>query len=258
VGLLSREDLGGRGAGPHPREAGLRIIHRFAEGIWSIPDEAPHSIDDLWGIRSDDVWAVGGQPALPLDDSPHPQFSPPFGAIWHWDGTRWAQVQKLEQPLRRVSGASAKDAWAVGVEGLTLHWDGRAWAIVPSGTRATLQGVAVAQNGHAWAVGVERSGEVSSGVVLEWDGSRWAPARTPSIPLLNAVWARSPSDVWAVGDAGTVLHWDGKAWTELATGTRESLEAIHGQPGALWIVGAHGTALQVVTAAEGPQPPAAN
>jgi hypothetical protein len=54
---------------------------------------------------------------------------------------------------------------------------------------------------------VPRPGQVCS--VDGWCVLNPLPQGNP----LNDVHARSPSDVWAVGDAGTVLHYDGEEWT---------------------------------------------
>jgi len=55
----------------------------------------------VWGAAPDDVWAVGD-----------------FGAISHFDGARWTQIQYGTFPflpfLSKVHGSSAHDIWAVG------------------------------------------------------------------------------------------------------------------------------------------------
>jgi hypothetical protein len=43
------------------------------------------------------------------------------------------------------------------------------------------------------------------GTILHYDGTAWSLALS-GIPNLLAVWGRSSSDVWAVGDLGTILH----------------------------------------------------
>jgi hypothetical protein len=84
----------------------------------------------------------------------------------------------------------------------------------------------------AWAVGRREDGSRRTPLILRYDGSRWshAPvpgnaeiARTyglsPQAPVvLTGVFARSASDVWAVGSIGghaAVLRWNGTVWRAL-------------------------------------------
>lgn len=50
-----------------------------------------------------------------------------------------------------------------------------------------------------------------SGVALHYDGLRWAARWAPTRETLRGVWATSDA-VWAVGDAATVLRFDGERW----------------------------------------------
>jgi hypothetical protein len=94
-----------------------------------------------------------------------------------WDGTAWKRVASpdpgtADNFLRGVAAASPANAWAVGEydnfitpvilsahRTLILHWDGTAWKRVaspnPGGSASdiSLQGVAAASPGNAWAVG---------------------------------------------------------------------------------------------------------
>lgn len=64
-------------------------------------------------------------------------------------------------------------------------------------------------------------------------------------PLFNAVWARSSSDIWIVGDQGTLLHYDGGSWKKMDAGTSRNLLSIWGDAlGNVWILGEQGTLLQ--------------
>jgi hypothetical protein len=59
---------------------------------------------------------------------------------------------------------------------------------------------------------------------------------------LNAVWSTSPSDAWAVGNAGTILRWNGSAWSSVASGTTSDLLAVWGSSSTdVWAVGRSGT-----------------
>jgi len=78
------------------------------------------------------------------------------------------------------------------------------------------------------------------------DGEGWCRSKVPSAGLgggARAVWAASPTDVWAVGT--TVVHWDGVRWSlskealKPSQGTHPDVfRAIHGAgPDAVWAVG---------------------
>src|SRR5688572_12824838 len=55
-------------------------------------------------------------------------------------------------------------------------------------------------------------------------GDKWCWENPlPQGNLLQALWARSRSDVWAVGDHGTILHYDGKAWSKMQSNTTNTL-----------------------------------
>lgn len=72
-----------------------------------------------------------------------------------------------------------------------------------------------------WAVGRyfdERTG-VYETLTVHWDGRRWSRFRSPSpstnYNTLNGVSARTPTDVWAVGNTSLrnlTFRWDGASW----------------------------------------------
>jgi hypothetical protein len=115
------------------------------------------------------------------------------------------------------------------------HWDGSQWSVVASPSPGAefniLQGVAADASDDAWAVGYLTDGTGKNQPLIEhWDGSTWSQSTSPSVDAgggqLSGVAARSPNDVWAVGQV-TVLdahnqfdgqsplieHWNGSIWT---------------------------------------------
>jgi hypothetical protein len=190
-----------------------------------------------------DAWAVGTFPG-PNDDD---------GGVMlaeHWNGTAWSQtptpnIFRFDEKLNAVSAASAGDVWAVGSQNMTgfkhtdpiaAHFDGATWTIVPTpattgGSKSILFGVAALAGADAWAVG--RS-EGNRALIEHWNGTAWTivPAPVPSVPAgetfvgttLNAISARSATDIWAVGltqsGKGTAsnsytltMHYNGTSWT---------------------------------------------
>jgi len=115
------------------------------------------------------------------------------------------------QRLQAVWGSGPTDIYAVGA-GAILHYDGDAWTVTTG--PSTWNGVFGTAANDVWAVG-------GGGSIAHFDGTSWTNTMLPSGNDLEAVWARTPSDVYAVGktsgSGGTIAHWDGSAWTEMAT-----------------------------------------
>ncbi|HEX9399600.1 MAG TPA: hypothetical protein VF912_05775 [Anaeromyxobacter sp.] len=74
----------------------------------------------------------------------------------------------------------------------------------PASLAVTVEGAAVAPASTASACSA--------------DGWCWENPLSQGNPL-EAVWARSATDAWAVGTGGTALHWDGSAWSKVTSGT---------------------------------------
>ena len=69
-----------------------------------------------------------------------------------------------------------------------------------------------------WAVSSKDVWAVgAAGVILHYDGTSWTQVQSTVTFGLNAVWGSGPSDVWAAGASSTVLHYDGSKWNQVAT-----------------------------------------
>ena len=119
-----------------------------------------------------------------------------------------------------MSGAAAPDdVWAVGAS--SWHRDATGWTEVPlptAGSPAFIRAL--------WRVASNAVFAGGDGVALRWNGSAWGTLPTP-LPtsdtgramVINAIFATSNTDVWAVGTfAGSgaisgLEHWNGGAWT---------------------------------------------
>ena len=160
--------------------------------------------------------------------------------------------------LTGISALSPTDIWAVGsfttaagtvsnTYTLTEHYDGATWRVVASpnpaprhplnGTRQVLKAVTAVGSSDVWAVG--NTIDTASGsflpdatMTLHYDGTAWSvvasPDHTGEEDELLGVAAKSPTDVWAVGDfvdrtgatpvANTLtLHWTGTSWATVAS-----------------------------------------
>jgi hypothetical protein len=101
---------------------------------------------------------------------------------------------------------------------------------------ASLSGVAVLSAKNAWAVG----GYNNFGLLAHWNGVRWSYTVLKAIGGINAITAISPTDMWAVGDAG-ILHWNGRAWS-LAKYPTSMFGSVSGSSADnVWAVGAYGS-----------------
>ncbi len=102
-----------------------------------------------------------------------------------------------------------------------MRWNGTAWTTVPNPSPAgsSLDDVAAASDGSAWAVGWTGSGTSTRTLILRWNGTAWTRVPSPSPgpdARLAGVTALSGSDAWAVGTAGgktLILRWNGQMWS---------------------------------------------
>ena len=161
----------------------------------------------------------------------------------------------VSEPSWELDGAaslSPSDAWAVGYVVIggsaqcgtstiatptAEHWNGSAWAITtmqqPSNVAwDEVAGVAMVNTSDVWAVGSQMvccvgPNEVRLPLIEQWNGSAWSTVQSPDLSNqgggeLNAVYAISGSDIWAVGQLNIsspqplLEHWDGTAWTVFA------------------------------------------
>lgn len=203
------------------------------------PESNAPNLDAVAALSPSDAWAVGG----------FYHITTRLGAlIEHWDGTQWSIVPNplSAQPgtsLDHLAVVSATDIWAVGRQHdaggvpvpLAEHWDGSSWSVVPTPAgHSPSDFTAVSANGanDVWATGADTesgTSNLATGFVEHWDGTRWnVVTGLPDLgnSEINAVYAASPTDVWAAvtvvrpnSDLGVeqFLHWDGTTWTTVDT-----------------------------------------
>ncbi len=176
----------------------------------------------VWTWASFEAWACGDN-----------------GVILHWDGNTWTPVVNsgTTQQLLSIWGRSPTDIWAVGAGGTIVHYDGTKWTLQPSGTAATLTGVAGA-GAVVWACG-------DGGVMVRHNGFVWQLQANVVNTALNEIFALGVNDVWMVGDNGTAIHFDGITWASINTGSAANLTGIWGpNTTEIWAVGSQGTILK--------------
>lgn len=109
-----------------------------------------------------------------------------------------------------IHGSDASHVWAVGMYGSLAFWDGNVWKAQVSGTSIALRSVWAASDKLVFAVG-------EKGQILRYDGATWKAMQSPTLNTLYSVWGTGPDDVWASGNKGTLLHFDGKKWAQAQT-----------------------------------------
>jgi len=207
-----------------------------AAATWLVvPSPSPSTIasalNDVTVISSTNAWAVG----YAYDNN----LAAYRTLTLRFDGARWTRVTSLNadtgyNQLDRVDATAANDVWALGTapSGTLVHrWNGTRWAAAPRPSVGGLRGLDAVSPTDVWAVGGTTVNGIFSPVVTRWNGSSWRtiptiPGATRHLSTFEAVAARTPTDVWAVGwdrdysisskpVSSLVAHWNGTAWTRL-------------------------------------------
>ena len=66
------------------------------------------------------------------------------------------------------------------------------------------------------------------GVVMRWTGGAWSLMPTPTRETIVGLWGSSESNVFAVGSGGVILHYDGSTWSAMESGTSNTLLEVWG------------------------------
>jgi hypothetical protein len=143
---------------------------------------------------------------------------------WGLDGGSWSYLA-LDGGLNAVTATAWNDAVAVGAQGTLWRWDGRTLSPEDAGVPDDLLAVWRAPDGRLWAT--TRGGAV---VFRDLNGS-WQ-VQSASTNALNALWAPSPDDLFAVGDYGAIWHSTGDGtWVQQASGVIQALYGVWGSSG---------------------------
>ncbi len=185
------------------------------------------------------------------------------GLVHQYNGTRWSRgdfgVPATTQ-LRAFWGNSSASIWAVGTDtrpdnntgaairsGRVFRTTGNAWTLQytgqdfvtefwdVSGTSDTDVWVSGSQilhyDGATWtpvhAGNINRVftaiwapsptsvfAGTNTGEIWRYDGANWATDSPSNSFTVTDIWGTSPTDVWAVDEGGFVRHWNGTAWQQ--------------------------------------------
>jgi hypothetical protein len=228
--------------------------------VWSMVFDG--AVSEVWGDQPDDTYFVGDNiyspgaaewfPLAPLggatggmadeaivaskDGSIVERFTP-----GHWPISLPSPPFVTTFPVVWVSGPD--EVWTVGSlspnNALSLlgHWDGSTWSVIdfaPEGnTSVDFADIGGSAPDDIWAVG---------NLAAHWDGKTWSTP-TQANPTLTGVWARTPTDAYAVGFSGSIVHWDGAEWSPMKSGTSTALYDVWGTGPEVFAVGDNGTIL---------------
>jgi len=134
-------------------ETNVVVVGEYGAWRWdgnqwnTLPGQTGHKFNAVWGVNSDNVWAVGD-----------------YGKVVRLVNGMWVtQFVPTGYALYDVWGTSPADVWAVGDSGTILRFDGQDWSLMDSGTMTTLKAVYGTAPNDVYIVGTK-------GTILHWDG----------------------------------------------------------------------------------------
>jgi hypothetical protein len=190
-------------------ENGLALRFRPASGVFEQPaTPGDATLFGVWGIRPENVIAVGGDVSEP-DTS---------GVIWRFDGTTWTAVDVTSidpdgiPVLFKVWGRSENEIYAVGARGVILRYDGANWTQLASPTTRSLFTV------HGNDDLVVACGGAQSGVIIESTGGAFVDATPVATLQMNGAFAPPTGDSVTVGREGAIAFRRSDGWGSEDTG----------------------------------------
>ncbi|MDB5218750.1 MAG: hypothetical protein JWO86_6677, partial [Myxococcaceae bacterium] len=192
-----------------------------------------------WVAAPGDAYVVGGDGGV---------FHSTSDGGWKYEGTTPADFAAVWGSGRGdvyVGGSAPADFGDTGYLGHRTVIDGGApswtYTAFPSseqtvGTARIFGGVAGAP-GDSWWAGAEFFGNTTVIARSSLDGGQEVWTRSTFVPNveLHGFWARSKSDIWAVGGLGRLYHFDGTAW-------KDAFLVFNGAPLTANLTGVSGTA----------------
>ena len=213
---------------------------------WSIYTAA-NTVQDLWGISSNDVYAVCSG-----------------GKIYHFDGSSWSEMNSsTTQNLMAIWGKSAADIYAVG-NGVIIHYDGFNWSEMQQNLNQNLTHVTgtnneifaasyygiYKNNGINWSettmdnfwkdfvnssyipaeLKVMSDGRIigaNSSYFIQYSGTVWTFENTGISLTVKDIWSDG-TEIFIAGNDGKIVHYDGASWAQLTTGTTLDFYGIWG------------------------------
>ena len=231
---------------------------------WAEVMTAPKVLNGIWGAGANNVFAVGKDGTIMLWDGSkwgamtNTEKDDLFAAwgnttkVWavgnngdvYWDGSTWTKGSSASTSYNflAVDGGQT-NLYAVGTTNYVRYksqtststsWSSISLSSLLSGK--SLRAIRVFSDSEALAVG-------DNGVIVQCtasctSSSNWKAMTSGVTSHLNAVWASSNNDIYAVGLDGTVLHYDGTQWSKKNLGTSTYFYGVWGSGASdVWVVG---------------------
>ena len=104
----------------------------------------------------------------------------------------------------------------------------------------------IAQLNAVWAWSTDDAWAVGNdGTVLRWNGTTWNSVQSGISRSLTGIWGNDVDDVWSVGEFGSVFHWNGTTWEPMESGTSFGFFGVWSAIGDdIWVVGQMGAILR--------------
>jgi hypothetical protein len=148
------------------------------------------------------------------------------------DGWCWGFRAPQNEPLGALWASSGAAVWAGGIAGQLLRFNGTQWVSGNSPVATPITALHGTSANDVWAA--------TSQAMLHFDGTSWTATPLPGWNVSD-VWARSPTEAWAVANVGVgqwaVLRWSGGTWV-IDTSSATGLQRLYGfANGDLWVGG---------------------
>jgi len=233
----------GRGAGDVWVAGAAGALLHFTDGAWyTVPAKTTEALNAVWGSSAGELWAVGERAAAIYWNrrawsatTPRPVTSDLLtvaahdpeslwvaggntaaGAIAHWDGAAWSQLD---------TGPGALNAMVMFPDGTGAQVAGDGGKILSCSlfesyvVCTNLAPAATPDMKTIFAVGDDGWAGGAGGVLYRRSDSGWRAVPSPltalpltPTPTVTSIWGATPGDVWAATDSDQILHWDGSAW----------------------------------------------
>jgi hypothetical protein len=180
----------------HGTSAGGSKILRYDGTSVSTQRSSKYAPTAIWGSGPGDVYVSSG-----------------YGSVLRYDGKVWIEV-KVPDGIQSIWGKGPGDVFFVGSQ--IVRYDGSSLHSSFHATEVGFTGITGVGPHDIFAVGNTPSYYPKMGYVYRYSSTTgWTKSTEVKWLKFNAVWAASPTSVFALGHSenGRVYHFDGSSWT---------------------------------------------
>ena len=210
-------------------------IQRYDGNGWTLMEYSPSRYAALWGVSATEILAAN----IYIDYGHPPRIPPRYSThIYQCDGEAWSYGQQLTNVgFNDIGGAASGGLFAVGHSAEAVLLEGYAYfRLFPRVFRfdgeSWIVDYSSASDGSLSAVWVRSATDAyavgDGGLILRRDGSGWSEMDSGTSADLTAVWGDADSVVMAAGDLGTILRNEGSGWIAMESGTEETIHGLWG------------------------------